>query len=181
VVFYLFTRSFKPASRIIVMKTDSKYPFSCCSCKKIKFRNPRIKKQKYCSEKTCQKARKARWQREQVRKDPDYRKNQKEASCNWRKNNPEYYQVYRKSNPQKADRNRLLQRLRRKGIRISNDQPCDTKLLQQKPPQKNEFSQKVAKMDTSDPRYMGLHGVCWLIPVAKMDASKVFISRISSA
>ena len=148
----------------MAQKTSSESDFFVCHCcKKKKERNKRIKVQKFCSTPKCQKARKAEWQKNKIKTDPEYRQDQNSSCRKWRKNNPEYYQKYRKLNPAKAEKNRILQKLRRKGIRISDDAQVNS----------------VAKMDTLKPRSINIDGLCWMIPVAKMDAFKVLIAHVS--
>ena len=84
----------------------------CVSCKKPYVKNSRQKKQKYCSDPSCQKARKAKWQRDNLKSSPIYRKDQLQANKDWHSKEPDYWKTYRKKNPQKTLRNTLLQRKR---------------------------------------------------------------------
>jgi hypothetical protein len=109
--------------------------------------NPRAKNQRYCGKKECQRARKRLWQKEKMATDADYRANQQECNKAWRGRNPDYWRNYRKSHPRYVERNRLLQKARRR--------------------------RRVAKMDASGADSFVSTGTYWLIPekgVAKMDA-----------
>lgn len=46
--------------------------FRCVCCRRIRPVNPRVKDQEYCGIKSCQQARKNKWQREKLQTDPDY-------------------------------------------------------------------------------------------------------------
>jgi len=120
----------------------------------------RNKKQNYCSFPGCQKARKAAWQRNKLRSDPEYRESQRISNKKWQRNNPDYWKRYRQNNPDKAARNRTLQRLRNK--RRSSFA--------------NVNNQLIAKMDASNCNCDALSGQYWLVPmIAKMDAMKIYI------
>ena len=82
--------------------------------------------------------------------------------------NPDYWKRYRERNPEKAERNRVLQRLRNK----------------KKAFYKADCQRKIAKMDASevlkDTKFKVV-GQYWLVPViAKMDALKVNIVAYST-
>ena len=47
-----------------------------------------------------------------MREDSDYRLNQKLSNKEWAEANPDYWKEYRKENPEKAERNRILQKIR---------------------------------------------------------------------
>ncbi len=81
----------------------------CVHCGKKFNPNPRIKNQEYCSSKDCQKARRAKWQRENSANDPDYKDNQRRCWKEWLKRHPDYYREYRRQHPEYVERNRLLQ------------------------------------------------------------------------
>lgn len=70
---------------------------------------PRVEGQGYCSNKACQRARRARWQRNKMANDPDYKDNQKMCWQDWLKQHPNYYKKYREKHPEYVKRNRLLQ------------------------------------------------------------------------
>ena len=88
--------------------------FRCVCCKRIQPRNPRVKNQKYCGVKSCQQARKNKWQREKLQTDPDYRADKREVQQSWRARNSDYWKRYRYKNPDYCERNCRLQRERDK-------------------------------------------------------------------
>ena len=77
------------------------------SCKKPYNRNPRQKKQRYCGAPACQRARKNEWQREKMKSDPKYRKDQKQANKDWLNKRPGYWKDYLRKNPKRKLRNKL--------------------------------------------------------------------------
>lgn len=84
----------------------------CVHCGKSFKSNPRVKNQRYCSEKDCQKARRARWQRLKMSNDPDYKENQQRCWKRWIRAHPGYYKDYRRRRPDYVRRNRVLQMMR---------------------------------------------------------------------
>jgi hypothetical protein len=78
--------------------------FTCSYCRRLLPANPRIKDQHYCSQASCQRARRRKWQRRKMADDPDYQANQREAQRQWQKRNPDYWRTYRrrKSSPAKT-------------------------------------------------------------------------------
>jgi hypothetical protein len=122
----------------------------CAHCRRLFQPNPRVKDQRYCSEKPCQRARKNLWQWQKLASDPDYQANQRECDRQWRKRHPDYWRLYRRRHPRSAERNRLFQRARN-GKR--------------RPPP------VIAKMDASKPSLSVIPGTYYLVPeIAKMDA-----------
>ena len=102
----------------------------CVSCKKPYVKNPRQKKQQYCSDSVCQKARKAKWQREQMRSNPQYRKDQFQAQKDWFDQYPDFWKKYRRKNPEKSLRNSLLQRKRNQQRRLKrHEDRADEKVI----------------------------------------------------
>jgi hypothetical protein len=135
----------------------------CVHCGK--FFIPRNKKQNYCIEEPCQRARKAAWQRFKMKTDADYRTQQKLSNEKWVEKNPGYWSKYRQRNPDKAERNRILQHVRNRRSRRSN-QDLEIPVI--------------AKMDARKSYDFDLLGQFYLVPViAKMDVSKVSIYMIS--
>jgi thioesterase domain-containing protein len=131
---------------------------------------PRNKKQEYCSLEKCQKARRAAWQNNKMKTDPEYRAGQKSSNENWLKNNPDYWRQYRENNPDKVALNRSLQRIRNKRRVVKSHSP---------PTPKNDL---LAKMDARDFPVDKLSGQYWLVPViAKMDAVKIYIHAVSNS
>jgi hypothetical protein len=125
----------------------------CAHCRCLCVPNPRVKTQRYCSNPTCQRARKAQWQRDKLATDPDYRANQKDCQRNWQHQNPHYWRHYRRRRADYRERNRLLQQHRDQKRRL----------------------RPLAKMDASVPVSFVKPGIYHLIPatgeqLAKMDA-----------
>ena len=132
----------------------------------------KVKKHEYCNKKKCQRARKRKWQKDKLKNDPIYRKDQKTAQEDWLNNNPDYWKNYRHDNKEYTDRNREKQRLRNKIKRSESTQKADLK--------------PIAKMDTLTRDNNIISGRYELIPVtsdmiAKMDALIVEINTISSS
>jgi hypothetical protein len=122
--------------------------------------DPRVKNQRYCSDKDCQRARKRKWQKEKLLSDPDYRANQRDCQKQWHQQHPGYYKQYRDHHPRRKERNRLLQRYRN-----SRRRP----------------HQVIAKMDAFKAAQTQHPAVFYLLPlIAKMDAlaQKVIIIPI---
>ena len=87
---------------------------TCLHCGKSVPSNPRIKKQKYCSEKDCQQARMRIWKNQQYKKNKRYLKKSHSDQKVWRKKYPadQYQRDYREAHPEYVIRNRELQRER---------------------------------------------------------------------
>ena len=66
-----------------------------------------------------------------MRKDPEYRLNQKASNKKWAEAHPGYWKEYRKRNPEKAERNRILQtiRNRRRSKKMKGDAGGDLLLI----------------------------------------------------
>ena len=135
----------------------------CVHCGK--FFIPRNRKQNYGTEPDCQRARKAAWQRYKMKTDADYRTQQQLSNEKWVSKAPGYWTKYRQRNPDKAERNRILQHIRnRRNRQTDQDPPCPV----------------IAKMDARKSYDFDLLGQFSLVPViAKMDVSKVNIYIIS--
>jgi len=89
----------------------------CHHCGKVALRNPRLKRrQKYCSEKECQQARRRNWKKTQYTNNKEYRETNQEHQRKWRKNFPcdRYQRDYRASHPEYVKDNREKQRVRNK-------------------------------------------------------------------
>ncbi|WP_072619070.1 MULTISPECIES: hypothetical protein [Pandoraea] len=71
-----------------------------------------VPRQRYCSSKACQRARRRDWQKSRLRIDADYRDNQARAQARWRAGHASYWREYRASHPAYREHNRSLQRLR---------------------------------------------------------------------
>jgi len=86
--------------------------FRCACCRRIVRRNSRVKNQRYCGSRTCQQARKNKWQREKQQMDPDYQTNKRESQQAWQRRNPTYWRQYRSRNKKYRERNRRMQQER---------------------------------------------------------------------
>ena len=84
----------------------------CKYCGKPFSPHPAAVVQISCGSHDCKKAKKRQWQKEKLRNDPDYRRNQAAAQKSWRGRNPHYMRDYRKRNLAYVDRNRASQRNR---------------------------------------------------------------------
>ena len=130
----------------------------CIHCGKSFKTNPRVKNQRYCKNENCQKARRARWQRDKMAKDPDYKENQRSCWKGWIRAHPGYYKEYRAGNLEYVKRNRFLQLRRNARMR------------------KNKLSMLIAKMDSlNNPFYSRRGSLFRLVPegdnlIAKMDS-----------
>ncbi|QGZ55095.1 hypothetical protein [Paraburkholderia acidiphila] len=98
---------------------------TCVICGQIFVPRAQCPNQKCCSRRSCQRTRKAQWQRQKIKSDPDYRENKQRAQTRWRESHPDYWRTYREDHQAYVSKNRELQRIR-------NSQPG-----------------KVAKMDVS--------------------------------
>ncbi len=135
--------------------------------------------QEYCSEKICQKARKADWQRAKRKNDSEYRADQNQANKDWRAKTPGYWKEYRKKNPQKMMRNRILQQIRNQRRRLQKNEDVVRKKHVNSVASLNT-AKLIAKMDVDKVSYHPPSSEFWLVPViAKMDVIKVNILLIS--
>ena len=113
------------------------------------------------------------WQKQKLKKDEDYKKNQAIAQKAWAKRNPEYWRNYRKNHPEYMRRNKMLQKRRnfRSRHRLNFPEIND---------------QMIAKMDELGGKSKLLSGYYMLYPItngkiAKMDEMLVKIELISKA
>lgn len=84
----------------------------CAHCRCHFLPDPRVKTQRFCSNKACQRARKAQWQRDKLATDPDDRANQRDCQQRWQHQHPHYWRQYRQQRADYRERNRLLQQHR---------------------------------------------------------------------
>ena len=149
----------------------------CAHCKQP-FKKYR-KDQMYCGEPVCQKARKAKWQREKIRCDPEFRAEQKQATIDWHQKSPGYWRDYRKKTPEKTQRNKILQRIRNQKRRYQTSETTALRAIFNRI-DIGESSRLIAKMDVSKPMQNRPFSEFWIVPlIAKMDALKVNISIMS--
>ena len=66
----------------------------CAGCGERFDARRNVLQQRFCSKPECQRARRARWQREKMAQDADYRANQAEAGRRWRERHPQYWRAY---------------------------------------------------------------------------------------
>jgi hypothetical protein len=84
----------------------------CLACGNAFVPLPHVPRQRYCSSKGCQRARRRDWQNHRLHIDEDYRDNQARAQAKWRAGHPGYWREYRAAHPVYRERNRRMQRLR---------------------------------------------------------------------
>jgi len=97
----------------------------CVSCGEPFVPNPRVKRQRYCSNPACQQARRSEWQKRKLEDDKDYRRNKADAQGRWREGNPGYWRSYRKKHPEYVRRNRELQAKRNRKRKKSLERQLD--------------------------------------------------------
>jgi hypothetical protein len=140
--------------------------FRCACCRRILPRDPRVKNQRYCGAKPCQRARKSKWQREKQKMDPDYRLTKRESQRAWQRKNPLYWRQYRKKKPSYCEQNRRLQQTRDRAKR-----------------QAATTNEHLAKMDTSERIFDDTSMIYYISSkagdLAKMDALPVKITPIT--
>jgi hypothetical protein len=135
--------------------------------------------QMYCPEKACQKARKATWQRRELKRNPQYNEDQKQANKDWYAKTPEYWKAYRKKHPERTDRNRILQRVRNhlRGLRRREQKSLKSA---SNPDTAITVSKLIAKMDVGNVSPHQRFNEFWIVPViAKMDVMRANILIIS--
>lgn len=143
----------------------------CIYCQSPFRPHQKVPNQKFCSSAKCQTARRMRWQKQKLRKDDDYKKNQARAQNAWAKRNPEYWRNYRENHPEYVKRNRMLQKKRNIKSRHSFNYP-------------EINSHMIAKMDELNGKFKLISGFYMLYPItsgkiAKMDKMLVKIELIS--
>jgi len=128
-------------------------PVHCAHCGETFTPNLRVKYQRYCGNKLCQRARKRLWQKQKLADDPDYKQNQRDSQQSWCAQNRRYWKDYRRNHVEYAGRNRALQKARDSRRRLKKN---------------------LAKMDASQPVFSVKQGTYYLVPeragLAKMDA-----------
>lgn len=77
--------------------------------------------QTYCSQPSCQRARKRDWQRRKRADDADYRANDQAAQRAWSQAHPQYWRAWRERHPGYVVRNRAAQGMRNAGRRAAAD------------------------------------------------------------
>ena len=147
-----------------------------CEHCKLPFKRYRNREdQRYCGKPDCQKARKARWQREKMKKDPQYKADQKQAQKDWCQKTPGYWKRYRGNHPEAKSNNRVRQSIR--NLRRRSKKQVQKALKKGK---RDAAIKLIAKMDALERNNDKDCSQFWLVPViAKMDALKVSIHVIS--
>jgi hypothetical protein len=139
----------------------------CWHCGDFFPKSPRHKAQYYCMKPKCRRAKNAAWKRKKMREDPEYRLNHRASNKKWAEAHPGYWKAYRKRNPEKAERNRILQRIRNR--RRSKKGTADA----------GRDSSLIAKVDASSCPTIKVAGEFIMVPViAKVDALKVYLYQI---
>jgi len=90
------------------------HTFTCLNCGKVATRNPRIKKQKYCSSRICQNARRNVTNKKRLKKNDQTQKLRQLRNKRWRDTYPahKYQRQYREAHREYVDDNRQKQNLR---------------------------------------------------------------------
>ncbi|MDZ7300695.1 MAG: hypothetical protein ONB44_00990, partial [candidate division KSB1 bacterium] len=89
--------------------------FTCKNCGLEKDANIRLKgTQQYCSDKKCQRVRKAAWQKQKMATDTQYRAKEIALLVSWRKQRPldQYQKAYRQAHSEYVEKNRKRQKIR---------------------------------------------------------------------
>ena len=84
----------------------------CPECGEMFFPDARVKNQKTCSAKACQRKRKNKNQKALRDRDPSYKERDREAICRLREQKPDYWRDWRRNHPKAVERNRQQQRER---------------------------------------------------------------------
>jgi hypothetical protein len=143
-------------------------PVICVNCCDFFPPSPRHKNQSYCLKPECRRAKKAAWKRTKMRTDAKFRQDQRLSNQKWARSNRDYWTLYRRRNPDKANRNRILQRIRNKR-RVAGRSNCA-----------GRDPALIAKVDASTPQNFNMIGQFWLVPIiAKVDALKVNIVEVT--
>lgn len=128
----------------------------CAGCGERFEARRNVLQQRFCSKPECQRTRRARWQREKMAQDADYRANQAQAGRRWRERHPQYWREYRRTHPEYTAHNRARQRHRNR---------------RQREPSRGLAA--IAKMDPSVPPTTVRSGTYRLIPVAGPGVAKM--------
>ncbi|MBW1749682.1 MAG: hypothetical protein JRJ37_03095 [Deltaproteobacteria bacterium] len=94
---------------------------------------PQVPKQKFCSRKECQQARKREWNKKKLASDPEYQEARKDAQKRWKDKNPNYWKDYRARHSGYTRKNREQQNIRNRKRRqnppapkIAGKRACET-------------------------------------------------------
>jgi hypothetical protein len=78
----------------------------CLCCHAVYVPLVNVPAQQYCVKSSCQRTRRANWQRRKLSTDSDYRENQRAARASWRERHRDYMRMYRRKHPEYRDRDR---------------------------------------------------------------------------
>jgi hypothetical protein len=121
---------------------------TCMGCGLAFEPRPNVPSQGYCGRPECRRTRRARWQREKLRADADYREAQREAQSDWQARHREYMRVYRSAHPRYRERERCRRRdQRRTAVR-------DARRNEHHPPAAAPDAVSAVKMDS----WIGIDG-----------------------
>lgn len=152
---------------------------NCEHCQQPFKRYKNRKNQRYCGRTECQKARKNKWKRQKIEKDAAFRAYHNQTNKDWRQMSPEYWKEYRSKHPEKAERNRILQRVRNQKRRLKTKTGETTGRIP-KSISKVDASELIAKVDVLKSNNHQVFNQFWLVPViAKVDVLKAHILLIS--
>lgn len=156
--------------------------FTCLHCHIRYKRNPRLKTpQKYCNSKSCQQARKNRWEQEKLKNDATYKAKRKAAKQKWYSTYPadQYQSTYRATHPAYCKSNREKQykrnaKGREKAIAhqagLAEANTRDTVLSSGLPANESGQTGKIVKTDALRPESVDTQGFYLLLPYEKPDA-----------
>lgn len=130
----------------------------CANCGEFFPASPRHKDQEFCLKPECRKAKKARWQRQKMKNDPDYRSSQRLSHKKWAASKPDFWKDYRAKNSEKTERNRLLQKVR------------NAKRRSDKEKTQKETSPVPANVDVSEAITFKPCAQYWLVPLSSKAA-----------
>jgi hypothetical protein len=134
------------------------------NCRRLFLPDPRVKDQRYCNKKACQRFRKRQWQRRKIKSDPDYRDDQHDARQYWMEQNRGYWHQYRDKHPEYVERNRILQKKRDKTRRLVHlakmDASKDISYVKSISYYLIPAKKDLAKMDALSPEYILIPKVC---------------------
>lgn len=137
---------------------SSKY-FICCYCKRLCLCNIRIKKgQRYCGNRTCQQARKNKWERDRLCRDEFYRLKRLSSKKDWYATHrgDRYQDSYRRSHPSYVEVNRLSQHVRNT-LRLAL----------------NASVPEIVKTDALNPASLIASGLYVILPYREADVQKI--------
>jgi len=132
--------------------------FICRHCRLRQRKNPRLKgPQHYCNAKACQQARKNKWEREKLQKDPVYRAKRLEDKKRWYNKHPgdKYQSAYRETHPLYCETNLAKQGSRNQKRILSHP------------------AEKIVKTDTLTRESLTRQGLYILLPCKNPDAKKI--------